>query len=200
MLALKLIAAAAAGYLLGSISSAVLLTHTRFGDIRDKGSGNAGATNVARFFGIGMGLLTLLLDGIKTALAMYAGTLLAGPLGATVGAVAALIGHCWPLYFRFKGGKGVSVAGAIAVFLDWRLILILVAVFLLAAFFSKRVSVGSLAASAAYPIAMFALGGFAWHQLALAFFILVLVFFTHRANIGRLIKGTEPVFRAGRGK
>ena len=200
MLALKLIAAAAAGYLLGSISSAVLLTHTRFGDIRDKGSGNAGATNVARFFGIGMGLLTLLLDGIKTALAMYAGTLLAGPLGATVGAVTALIGHCWPLYFRFKGGKGVSVAGAIAVFLDWRLFLILVAVFLLAAFFSKRVSVGSLAAGAAYPIVMFALGGFARHQLALAFFILVLVFFTHRANIGRLINGTEPVFRAGRGK
>lgn len=200
MLALKLIAAAAAGYLLGSISSAVLLTHTRFGDIRDKGSGNAGATNVARFFGIGMGLLTLLLDGIKTALAMYAGTLLAGPLGATVGAAAALIGHCWPLYFRFKGGKGVSVAGAIAVFLDWRLFLILVAVFLLAAFFSKRVSVGSLAAGAAYPIVMFALGGFAWHQLALAFFILVLVFFSHRANIGRLINGTEPVFRAGRGK
>ncbi len=200
MLALKLIAAAVAGYLLGSISSAVLLTHTRFGDIRDKGSGNAGATNVARFFGIGMGLLTLLMDGIKTALAMYAGTLLAGPLGATVGAVTCLVGHCWPLYFRFRGGKGVSVAGAIGVFLDLRLILILVAVFLLAAFFSKRVSVGSLAAGLAYPIVMFILGGFAWHQIALAFFILVLVFFTHRANIGRLINGTEPVFRAGRGK
>ena len=200
MLTLKLIAAAAAGYLLGSISSAVLLTHTRFGDIRDKGSGNAGATNVARFFGIGMGLLTLLLDGIKTALAMYAGTLLEGPLGATIGAVTCLIGHCWPLYFRFKGGKGVSVAGAIALFLDWRLILILVAVFLLAAFFSKRVSVGSLAAAVAYPVAMFALGGFAWHQLALSFFILVLVFFTHRANLLRLKNGTEPVFRAGRGK
>jgi glycerol-3-phosphate acyltransferase PlsY len=200
MLALKLIAAAVAGYLLGSISSAVILTHTRFGDIRDKGSGNAGATNVARFFGIWMGLLTLLLDGIKTALAMYAGTLLAGPLGATVGAVTCLAGHCWPLYFRFKGGKGVSVAAAIAVFLDWRLILILVAVFLLAAFFSKRVSVGSLAAGFAYPIVMFILGGFAWHQIALAFFILVLVFFTHRANIQRLITGTEPVFRAGRGK
>ncbi len=200
MLALKLIAAAVAGYLLGSISSAVILTHTRFGDIRDKGSGNAGATNVARFFGIWMGLLTLLLDGIKTALAMYAGTLLAGPLGATVGAVTCLVGHCWPLYFRFRGGKGVSVAGAIGVFLDLRLILILVAVFLLAAFFSKRVSVGSLAAGLAYPIVMFILGGFAWHQIALAFFILVLVFFTHRANIQRLIKGTEPVFRAGRGK
>ena len=197
---LKLIAAAVAGYLLGSISSAVLLTHTRFGDIRDKGSGNAGATNVARFFGIGMGLLTLLLDGIKTALAMYLGKLLAGSPGAALGAFASLVGHCWPLYFRFKGGKGVSVAGAIALFLDWRLFLILVAVFLAAAFLSKRVSVGSLAAGAAYPIAMLLLGGFAWYQLALALCILVLVYFTHRANIKRLIDGTEPVFRAGRSK
>ena len=200
MLALKLIAAAVAGYLLGSISSAVILTHTPFGDIRDKGSGNAGATNVARFFGIWMGLLTLLLDGIKTALAMLAGTLLAGEPGAALGAAAALIGHCWPVYFRFKGGKGVSVAGAIAVWLDWRLILILVGVFLILAFLSKRVSVGSLAAGAAYPIAMLLLGSFAWYQLALACFILVLIFFTHRANIKRIIAGTEPEFRAGRGK
>ena len=199
--ALKLIAALIAGYLLGSVSSAVILTHTPLGgDIRDKGSGNAGATNVARFYGIGMGLLTLLLDGIKTALAMYAGTLLGGALGATLGAAACLVGHCWPIYFRFHGGKGVSIAGAIAVWLDWRLILILVAVFLIAAFLSKRVSVGSLCAGVAYPAAMFVLGGFAWHQLALAFFILALVFFTHRANIGRIIKGTEPVFRAGRSK
>ena len=201
MYALKLIAAVAAGYLLGSISSAVLLTHTPLGgDIRDRGSGNAGATNVARFYGIGMGLLTLLLDGIKTALSMYIGTLLGGSPGATLGAVACLIGHCWPIYFRFQGGKGVSIAGAIAVWLDWRLILILIAVFLITAFLSKRVSVGSLSAGIAYPVAMLALGCFAWHQLALGCFILVLVFFTHRANIGRIIKGTEPEFRAGRGK
>ena len=200
MFALKRIAALAAGYLLGSISSAVLLTHTRFGDIRDKGSGNAGATNVARSYGIWMGLLTLLLDGIKTALAMWLGTLLAGEPGASLGAAACLIGHCWPVYFRFKGGKGVSVAGAIAVWLDWRLILILIAVFLILAFVSKRVSVGSLSAALAYPFAMLLLGGFDWHQLALGFLILVLVFFTHRENIKRIIAGTEPVFRAGRSR
>lgn len=200
MFALRLIAAVLAGYLLGSISSAVILTHTRFGDIRDKGSGNAGATNVARIYGIGMGLLTLLLDGIKTALSMYLGTLLGGELGAALGAAACLIGHCWPIYFRFKGGKGVSVAGAIAVWLEWRLILILIAVFLILAFASKRVSFGSLSASLAYPFAMLLLGCFAWYQLALGFFILVLVFFTHRENIRRIIAGTEPVFRAGRSK
>ena len=200
MYALKLAAAAVGGYLLGSISSAVLLTHTRFGDIRDKGSGNAGATNVARFFGIGMGLLTLLMDGIKTALAMYAGTLLAGELGASLGAAAYLVGHTWPLYFRFKGGKGVSVAGAIAIWLDWRLFLILIAIFLILAFVSKRVSVGSLSAGLAYPFVMLLLGGFSWHQLALGFFILALIFFSHRENIKRIIAGTEPVFRAGRQK
>ena len=200
MSALKIIAALLAGYLLGSVNSAVLLTHTRFGDIRDKGSGNAGATNVARFFGIGMGLLTLLMDGVKTALAMYAGTLLAGELGASLGAAACLVGHTWPLYFRFKGGKGVSVAGAIGIWLDWRLFLILIAVFLILAFASKRVSVGSLAAGLAYPFVMLLLGGFAWHQLALGFFILALVFFSHRENIKRIAAGTEPEFRAGRGK
>ena len=201
MSALRLIAAAVLGYLLGSISVAVLLSKSRFGgDVRERGSGNAGATNVARVFGFGAGFMTLLGDGVKTALSMYLGSLLAGPLGASLGAAACLIGHCWPLYFGFKGGKGVSVSGAIAVWLDWRLILILVAVFLLAAFLSKRVSVGSLAAGAAYPIAMLLLGGFAWHQLALAFFILALVFFTHRGNIKRLLNGTEPVFRAGSGK
>ena len=147
-----------------------------------------------------MGLLTLLLDGIKTALAMWLGTLLAGEPGASLGAAACLIGHCWPVYFRFKGGKGVSVAGAIAVWLDWRLILILIAVFLILAFVSKRVSVGSLSAALAYPFAMLLLGGFDWHQLALGFLILVLVFFTHRENIKRIIAGTEPVFRAGRSR
>ena len=200
MYALKLTAAAVGGYLLGSISSAVLLTHTRFGDIRDKGSGNAGATNVARFFGIGMGLLTLLMDGIKTALAMYLGTLLAGEPGASLGAAACLLGHSWPIYFRFKGGKGVSVAGAIAIWLDWRLFLILIAIFLILAFVSKRVSVGSLSAGLSYPFVMLLLGGFSWHQLALGFFILALIFFSHRENIKRIIAGTEPVFRAGRQK
>ncbi len=201
MSALRLIAAAILGYLLGSISVAVLLTRSRFGgDVREKGSGNAGATNVARVFGFGAGFMTLLGDGIKTALAMYLGSLLAGSPGASIGAAACLIGHCWPLYFGFKGGKGVSVSGAIALWLDWRLILILVAVFLAAALLSKRVSVGSMAAAAAYPIAMLLLGSFAWHQLALGFFILALVFFTHRGNIKRLIQGTEPVFKPGKKK
>ena len=198
---LKFIAAAVAGYLLGSISSAVLLTHTPLGgDIRDKGSGNAGATNVARIYGIGMGLLTLMMDAAKAVLAMYLGWLLGGTLGTTIAAAACLIGHCWPVYFRFHGGKGISTAGAIGFWMDWRLGLLLIAVFLIVAFISKRVSIGSLTAGIAYPIIMFALGDFAWHQIALAFFILVLVFFTHRANIVRIIAGTEPEFRAGRGK
>ena len=94
----------------------------------------------------------------------------------------------------------MSVAGAIGIWLDWRLFLILIAVFLILAFASKRVSVGSLAACLAYPFVMLLLGGFAWHQLALGFFILALVFFSHRENIKRIAAGTEPEFRAGRGK
>ena len=106
------------GYLLGSVSAAVMLTrHLRLGDVRKQGSGNAGATNVARVYGIWVGLLTLLGDGIKTALAMWLGRLLAGEPGVIIAAFGCLMGHCFPLYFGFKGGKAVSVSGAIGLFL-----------------------------------------------------------------------------------
>ena len=188
------------GYLLGSVSAAVMLTrHLRLGDVRKQGSGNAGATNVARVYGIWVGLLTLLGDGIKTALAMWLGRLLAGEPGAIIAAFGCLMGHCFPLYFGFKGGKAVSVSGAIGLFLDWRFFLILVAVFLLTALLTKRVSVGSMAAAVAYPLGMLALGGFPWYTLVLGVFITLFVIFMHRENVKRLLKGTEPAFTLGKG-
>ena len=189
------------GYLLGSVSVAIVLTRRKGGDVRDKGSGNAGATNVARVYGIWVGLATLVGDGVKTALAMLVlGRLLAGLPGMVAAAFGCLLGHCFPLYFGFRGGKAVSVGAAIGLCLDWRLFLILLGVFLILAFSTKRVSVGSMAAAAAFPVGMLILGGFPWYSLALGCFITVFVIFMHRENVKRLLKGKEPEFKLGKPK
>ncbi len=189
------------GYLLGSVSVAIVLTRRKGGDVRDQGSGNAGATNVARVYGIWVGLATLVGDGVKTALAMLVlGRFLAGMPGMVAAAFGCLLGHCFPLYFGFRGGKAVSVGAAIGLCLDWRLFLILLGVFLILAFSTKRVSVGSMAAAVAFPIGMLILGGFPWYSLILGCFITVFVIFMHRENVKRLLKGKEPVFKLGKPK
>ena len=105
---LKYILLLAAGYLLGSISSAVILSRYLYKtDVRTLGSGNAGATNAARVYGMGMGLATLVCDGLKTAASMYLGLLLGGEVGFALAGAACVVGHCWPVFFRFRGGKGV---------------------------------------------------------------------------------------------
>lgn len=184
-------------YLLGSISVAVLLTREAMGsDVRKQGSGNAGATNVARVFGMKAGIATLLGDMVKAALSGLAGWLISGETGLAVACLACLVGHCWPVYFGFKGGKGVSVAGCIALLLDWRFFLALVAWFAIMAILSRRVSFASCTSAVVYPLLY-------WHfnrgmsvQLAVCIIIALIVLILHRGNISRLIHGTEPVFRA----
>ena len=92
----------------------------------------------------------------------------------------------------------MSLCGTIAFCLDWRLFLIILAVFLILAFSTKRVSAGSMAAAAAFPLGMLVLGGFPWYSLALGFFIAVFVIFMHRGNLKRLLHGTEPEFKLGK--
>ena len=184
------------GYLLGSVSVAVLLTRDKSGtDVRSQGSGNAGATNVARVYGMKAGFLTLGGDMAKTALSGLAGYLIAGRPGLAVACLACTIGHCWPVYFRFKGGKGISVAGCIALlFHPWMFVLI-VAWFLVTAFLSRRVSFGSVTAALVYPL-------FYWlptRSLDICFvvscIIAAIAIFQHRGNIKRLIRGEEPPFK-----
>ena len=118
----------AAGYLLGSINVAIMYIKRRYGvDVRTEGSGNAGATNVARTHGLGAGLLTLGSDMLKTALAGFLGWKLGGSTGLAVACAAALTGHCFPVYYGFRGGKGVSASACIALLLDWRFFLLLLA-------------------------------------------------------------------------
>lgn len=175
---------------------AVILTRNRYrSDVRNMGSGNAGATNVARVFGMGAGLATFAGDGIKTAAAMLLGRLIAGDIGFAVAGAVCLIGHIWPVFFSFRGGKGVTVSAVIGLLIDWRVCVIGVAVFLLVALLSKRVSAGSILGAASYPVTMFAIGGFTVYEISLGILVAAAVLFMHRGNIARLIKGTEPEFK-----
>lgn len=187
---------AVAGYLLGSFSISVLISkYVMRDDVREHGSGNAGATNVARVFGMGAGLVTLGGDMLKTLASGLFGLWLAGNTGLVIGCAFCLIGHAWPVFFRFRGGKGVSVSGCIALLLDWRLFLILIAVFMLVFLMTRRVSACSLSAALCYPIVYWLLHPGFGPEFCLCLLVFVLVFFLHRANIVRLLHGQEPEFK-----
>lgn len=191
---MKYAIAAVLGYLLGSLSVSILLTTFRFRtDVRTQGSGNAGATNVARVFGMKAGIFTLLGDMGKTALSMGAGIWLAGEIGMAVAGCACVLGHCFPVFFHFKGGKGISVGAMVALFIDWRIFVFVVALFALCVAATRIVSVGSMAAAAGLPAAAWFLHCDAPTML-LACFTGAMALFMHRGNFLRLIRGEEKKF------
>lgn len=192
---LKYILLAIGAYLIASINASIILSKGRAeGDVRNHGSGNAGATNMARIYGLRAGILALAVDALKALIAVLIGWWLLGDVGIAVAGIACLIGHCFPVYYHFKGGKGVSVGAAIGLAIDWRAFLVIVCVFFIFALLSKKVSLGSICAAVALTIA-----SIAFHvstpRLVLAVAATVLVVFQHRANIKRLIQGKEPDFK-----
>ena len=192
----KYCAVAVAGYLLGSLSASILLSRSALGgDVRGKGSGNAGATNMARVYGLGAGFLTLGCDMLKAIAACWFGSFLLGDLGLALGGVFSMIGHCFPVFHNFKGGKGISVGAALGLMIDWRVFVCIIATFLVVAFLSKKVSLGSIAAALA--IVVFSL---VFHvstpKLVLAIAACCIAVFQHRTNIKRLSEGTEADFKA----
>lgn len=190
-----LIIAITAGYFLGSVSMAVLLTKFKYsGDVRQQGSGNAGATNVARVFGMEAGLLTLAGDMVKTFAAAGLGYLLAGAEGMVAGLCGAITGHCFPLYFGFKGGKGISVCLAIALCIDWRMTIASLTLFIVIVLITRYVSLGSILAVASVPLIYFVFIGFKMPQAVIVIAAPILVWYMHRGNIVRLLNGTEKKF------
>lgn len=199
-----------AGYLLGSVNFAIIITRLfGKGDIRDYGSGNAGMTNVLRTVGKGAAALTLLGDFSKGILSvglvrllLFLYTLLSGNAIPSVisaeylVAYAALLGHVFPLFYHFKGGKGILVsAGCMLILSPWSLVICLAA-FLILAVLTRYISVGSIAAGIAFPIANGIVtycqsGRIGWQEVLLALPIALFVIFLHRANIQRLLTHTE---------
>jgi glycerol-3-phosphate acyltransferase PlsY len=187
-------------YLLGSIPFGLLLTRAAgLGDVRAIGSGNIGATNVLRTGNKGIAAATLLLDIGKGVAAVLAVRFLVGhrlDLLEPVAAGAVLVGHCYPVWLRFRGGKGVATFIGIAFGLFWELGAVAAAVWILALALTRYSSVGGLAAANLTPVAAALLG-----RLDLALFFLGVAFlidWKHRANIVRLANGTEPKVRRKR--
>ena len=194
---IKYIASAVLGYLFGSISFAILITkYLMKNDVRTMGSGNAGATNVARVFGVGVGIATLIGDALKTVAAVKIGQLIGGENGSVFGAAFCIIGHSFPIFYDFKGGKGVTVGATVALLFDFRVFLIIAAVFFAVALTTKIVSLSSISAAVAFPIAMILFGGKSTTVIALSVFVGLSVILLHTPNIRRLIAGTEPKFKA----
>ncbi len=189
--------AAACGYLLGAIPFGLVLTRAAGIDIRKVGSGNIGATNVLRTGRKDLALATLLLDSLKAGLAALAFTLLAGrEAGFTAGA-AAFVGHCYPVWLGFRGGKGVATYAGLLMFASWKGLLIAAPVWLGVFALSRISSLAALTAAALVPPGAYLLGEPFFITAGLTLMSL-LVFWTHRSNVARLLRGQEPRF-AGRG-
>ena len=192
---MKYIIIAITAYLLGSFCASIPLSKRFFGeDIRNLGSGNAGATNMARCFGLKAGFITLVCDMIKTAIAMLIGKYLAGESGEALAGTLCIIGHCLPIYFNFRGGKGVSVGAALALIQGIGVFAVVIAVFGIVAAMGKKVSLASIIAAVCLPIASM-LFVKSLPLFLMSLFSCVLVIVMHRENIKRLINGTESDFK-----
>jgi glycerol-3-phosphate acyltransferase PlsY len=197
----------ALGYLLGSIPFGYLLVRaTGGGDIRFIGSGNIGATNVARASGWAVGVATLLLDAAKGFFAVWiAQRLSAGNIRFMMFAgLAAIVGHVFPIWLKFEGGKGVATALGVFLAICWPALAAAVFLFLLVVLFWRYVSLASISAAASLPLLVYLLyaPGHAPPTAVSVCTLLaaVLVIVKHRDNIERLLAGTEPRFEIGRKK
>lgn len=185
----------AIGYLLGSIPFGLVITRLLgLGDLRQIGSGNIGATNVLRTGNKGAALATLLLDSGKGAAAVALARSFAGDDAALLAGAAAFLGHVFPIWLGFKGGKGVATFLGTLIALDWRLGLAVCVIWLIAAAISRISSLSALVAAGASPLIGWLLDG--PKIAAVSIFMTALIFIRHRANISRLVAGTEP--RIGR--
>jgi glycerol-3-phosphate acyltransferase PlsY len=190
--------AAIGGYLLGSIPFGLLITRAAgLGDVRKIGSGNIGATNVLRTGRRELAALTLLLDALKGFAAVIVAHYLWGGDTIFIAGIAAFLGHCFPVWLGFKGGKGVATFIGVLFGLAWPVGLIFCAVWLLMALVRKLSSLAALTAAVTAP--MFAYAIFLWGFPidgikfgATAALLALILIYNHRTNIGRLLNGTEP--------
>ena len=227
--ALPALITAAAAYLLGSISSSIIFTRLfDHQDIRNMGSGNAGLTNVLRSVGVKTAVFTLIFDCAKAAAAVWIGRELfrwvcvqhslppyLAEYGAYLAGLLCVVGHIYPLYFGFRGGKGILSTGAMLAFIDWRVFVVAISIFAVVVAVTKIVSISSILAAASLPVSSFLFvyfeeygGGrsapgtvplsYVLATTAVMLVLSVLLIWKHKENIARLKNGTEKKFSVKR--
>ncbi|MCM1285598.1 MAG: glycerol-3-phosphate 1-O-acyltransferase PlsY [Acetobacter sp.] len=209
MMALAFILIAVISYLLGSLNFGVIISHKlKNDDVRNHGSGNAGSTNMLRNYGKGIAALTIIGDMLKVVVAILVSFAIISYVPNTLELIEGrpdfdkdmfiksysgffcVLGHIFPCFFKFKGGKGVATSGGMVFVVDWRIALILLAVFIIVVLISKYVSLGSIVMALLYPVFIFV-----FHKSLLltgiAVIFTIIVVTAHRENIKKLINHTE---------
>ena len=189
-------------YLIGSINFSVILSRKMAGfDVREKGSGNAGTTNMLRSVGKKAAAITLVCDILKGVVAILIAMLMNkifkdsnGALLVQIAGVAVILGHTFPIFFKFKGGKGVATSLGVLIMSNWQIVLICLVFALILIILTQMVSVGSIAAAILYPVLTLFIpqnyiipGNYIIYSVILA----VIIVFNHRENVKRLLSGTE---------
>lgn len=206
---LIIIAVAVVSYLIGSVNFSILISKAISGkDIRESGSGNAGATNMLRTHGKKMGVLTLLLDVLKGIVAIIIAMIVDKKIGADTGilsyiaGVCVILGHNFPIYFGFKGGKGVATSLGVVLMLDWKVGLIVAVCAIAIMAITRYVSLGSILGGAAYIVVEIVKAivtkNYNIVQLVCVVIIGGLLIARHHANIKRLLSGTENKLSFGK--
>lgn len=193
-------------YLLGSISFSVIITKKMAGfDVREKGSGNAGTTNVLRTVGKKAAIITLICDILKGVvailLALLAGYIIKGldnALLVQLAGIFVILGHTFPIFFKFKGGKGIATSLGVLLMINWQIGLICLVFAIILIILTKMVSVGSIAAAILFPVLVIFINqnyivaeSSNWSYLIFSIIIVLLVILNHRENIKRILNGTE---------
>ena len=182
--------AAILGYLSGSVPFGLILTRMAgLGDVRSIGSGNIGATNVLRTGNKGLAAATLLLDALKGTVPALLGAHFLGVEGGVIAGLAAFLGHIFPVWLGFRGGKGVATYIGVLFGLDWRMGLLFLLVWIATAAVTRYSSLSALVATLVVPVVEFLVGDARIAGLAVV--MTVIAWIKHRANIGRLMAGTE---------
>lgn len=196
---LILVGIAIVAYLIGSVSFGVIISKAKGKDVRNYCSGNAGATNMSRVFGMKAAVLTFSCDALKSVLATSIGIMLLGTHGAFVAGLFCVIGHAFPVYFKFRGGKGIACLSAFVLITSPVCFLILLVIYLVLLFGFKMVSFASVMTAIVYPFILSMTSGFGLEIIA-ALLVSILVVFLHRENIARIFNHDEPKIKIGKNK
>lgn len=192
----SLIVGMLASYLLGNLNGAVCMSALQHDDVRSHGSGNAGLTNFIRNYGVGRAAYVILIDAGKAVVSCLLTGLLLAPfgyyrMGTALGGLAVMLGHNFPALLGFKGGKGILSGLFIALMVDWRIGLIILAIFAAAYLLTRYVSLGSVLAALAFSVSFAVMHFGDWVVMFSGIAMGMLAVYMHRENIKRLLHGTE---------